>query len=90
MKEKEATGMLKVQEFLRNGGTLEQLAREPYNLFVRKHETAVVVIVLIVRFESSLEIRPCFRVGGGSGFVLPCFHRDFASIIRTHPSVEFL
>ena len=31
--------MLKVQEFLRNGGTLEDLAREPYNLFVRKHDT---------------------------------------------------
>ncbi len=57
---------------------------------VRKHETTVVVIVLVVRFESSLEIRPCFRVGGGSGFVLPCFHGDFASIIRTHPLVEFL
>lgn len=31
--------MLKVQEFLRNGGILEDLAREPYNLFVRKHDT---------------------------------------------------
>ena len=31
--------MLKVQEFLRNGGTVEDLAREPYNLFVRKSET---------------------------------------------------
>lgn len=31
--------MLKVQEFLRNGGALEDLAREPYNLFVRKHDT---------------------------------------------------
>ena len=30
--------MLKVQEFLRNGGTLEDLAREPYNLFVRRAE----------------------------------------------------
>ena len=30
--------MLKVQEFLRNGGTLEDLAREPYNLFVRRTE----------------------------------------------------
>lgn len=31
--------MLKVQEFLRSGGALEDLAREPYNLFVRKSET---------------------------------------------------
>lgn len=30
--------MLKVQEFLRNGGTIEDLAREPYNLFVRRAE----------------------------------------------------
>ena len=30
--------MLKVQEFLRNGGTVEQLAAEPYNLFVRRAE----------------------------------------------------
>ena len=30
--------MLKVQEFLRNGGTVEDLAREPYNLFVRRAE----------------------------------------------------
>lgn len=30
--------MLKVQEFLRGGGTLEDLAREPYNLFVRRTE----------------------------------------------------
>lgn len=30
--------MLKVQEFLRNGGTLEELAREPYNLFIREHD----------------------------------------------------
>ena len=31
--------MLKVQEFLRNGGTLEDLAHEPYNLFVRRAES---------------------------------------------------
>lgn len=31
--------MLKVQEFLRNGGTVKDLAREPYNLFVRESET---------------------------------------------------
>ena len=31
--------MLKVQEFLRNGGTLEQLKQDPYNLFVRESET---------------------------------------------------
>lgn len=31
--------MLKVQEFLRNRGSLEDLAREPYNLFVRYAET---------------------------------------------------
>ena len=30
--------MLKVQEFLRNGGTVEQLAAEPYNLYVRRAE----------------------------------------------------
>ena len=30
--------MLKVQEFLRNGGTLKDLAHEPYNLFVRRAE----------------------------------------------------
>jgi hypothetical protein len=30
--------MLKVQEFLRNGGTLEALEHEPYNLFVRRAE----------------------------------------------------
>lgn len=30
--------MLKVQEFLRNGGTVEQLATEPYNLYVRRVE----------------------------------------------------
>ena len=31
--------MLKVQEFLRNGGTVKDLTREPYNLFVRESET---------------------------------------------------
>lgn len=31
--------MLKVQEFLRNGGTVKDLAHEPYNLFVRESET---------------------------------------------------
>lgn len=31
--------MLKVQKFLRNGGTVKDLTREPYNLFVRESET---------------------------------------------------
>ena len=56
---------------------------------VVKHKPTVVVMTVRHRFVCGVEISPCLRIGRGRGFVLPCFHRDFAIATSTNPLIKF-